>query len=82
MSFLKKVKQKEFWVNTLKISVPFFVFVTIISLLINSFSDIFSGNLINIAETNFNNGKWIQFWVYKIILSLFYGMYMTDKNMK
>ncbi len=82
MSFLEKIKQKEFWNNTLKIAIPFFIFVTIISLLMNSWREIFAGDFTKVAEANFTNGKWIQFWSYKVVLSLFYGMYMTNKNMK
>ena len=82
MSFFTKIKQKAFWQNTLKIAIPFFVFVTIISLFMNSWRDIFAGDFTKVAETNFTNGKWIQFWSYKVFLSCVYGMYMTNKNMK
>lgn len=82
MSFIKKIQQKEFWAITLKIAIPFFIFVTIISLLMNSWRDILAGDFTKVAEANFNNGKWISFWGYKVVLSLFYGMYMTNKNMK
>ncbi|WP_397445209.1 hypothetical protein [Polaribacter sp. R77954] len=82
MSFFKKIKQKEFWQNTFKIAIPFFIFVTIISLLMNSWREIFAGDFIKLVEDNFSNGKWIQFWSYKVFLSLVYGMYMTNKNMK
>lgn len=82
MSFKNKIKQKEFWQNSLKIAIPFFVFVTIISLIMNSWSDIFAGDFAQVLETNFNKGKWIQFWSYKVFLSFFYGIYMTNKNMK
>ncbi len=82
MSFFKKIQQKEFWVITLKVAIPFFIFVTIISLLMSSWREIFAGDFAKVAEVNFNDGKWLQFWSYKIIFSLFYGMYMTNKNMK
>jgi len=82
MSFSEKIKLKEFWQNTLKIAIPFFVFVTIISLLMNSWRKIFAGDFAKVAETNFINGKWIQFWSYKVFLSFVYGLYMTNKNMK
>ena len=82
MSFINKVKRKEFWQNTVKIAVPFFIFVTIISLLMNSWREIFAGDFAKVAEVNFNNGKWISFWTYKVLFSLGYGIYMTNKNMK
>lgn len=82
MTFSEKIKLKEFWQNTFKIAIPFFVFVTIISLLMNSWRSILDGDFVKVAEVNFSNGKWIQFWSYKVFLSLVYGMYMTNKNMK
>lgn len=82
MSFFKKIKQKEYWQNTLKIALPFFVFVTIISLIMNSWRDVFAGDFIKLINDNFSDGKWMTFWGYKIFLSLVYGMYMTNKNMK
>jgi hypothetical protein len=82
MKFINKIQLKEFWQNTLKVAVPFFIFVTIISLLMNSWREIFSGDFAKIVEVNFANGMWIQFWLYKVIFSLGYGMYMSNKNMK
>ncbi|MHB0754785.1 hypothetical protein [Polaribacter sp. M15] len=82
MSFFKKIKQKEYWQNTLKIALPFFVFVTIISLIMNSWRDVFAGDFIKLINDNFSDGKWMTFWGYKVFLSLVYGMYMTNKNMK
>ena len=82
MSFIKKIKLKKFWQNTFKIAVPFFIFVTIISLLMNSWSDIFLGDFTKVAQVNFTDGKWIRFWSYKVFLSFIYAMYMANKNMK
>lgn len=82
MSFFLKIKQKFFWQNTLKTAVAFFIFVTIISLLMNSWRDIFVGDFAQVTEANFNNGKWIEFWSYKVVLSVLYGIYMTNKKMK
>ena len=82
MVFLDKIKQPEFWSNFSKVAIPFFVFVTIISLLINNFSDIFSGNFEAINQANFADGKWKNFFSFKIIFSVFYGLYTTNKKMK
>ncbi len=92
MSFLKnfvagakivgaRLQTKIFWVNFLKVALPFFVLVTIISLLINSSSAIFSGDFAKVNETNFSEGKWKSFWGLKIFISVFYGMYVTLKKM-
>ncbi|PQJ75811.1 hypothetical protein [Polaribacter gangjinensis] len=82
MSFLKKIQQPKFLPNFLKVAIPFFVLVTIFSLAINSWSDIFAGDFAKVAEANFNNGKWKAFFGYKIVFSAIYGLYITNKNMK
>lgn len=82
MKFIDKIKNPVFWSNFLKVAVPFFFFVTIISLLINSWSAIISGDFATIAEQNFANGKWATFWGMKIVISIIYGLYITNKNMK
>lgn len=82
MSFFEKIKHKDFWNNTFKIAIPFFIAVTIISIFMNSWRDIFAGDFTKVAQVNFNDGKWITFWGYKIFLSFAYGLYMTNKNMK
>ncbi|PQJ72150.1 MULTISPECIES: hypothetical protein [Polaribacter] len=81
MSVLEKIKQPLFWTNFAKVAIPFFVIVTIVSLLLASFSDIFSGDFTKVAETNFLNGKWKNFFGFKVVFSAVYGFYMTNKKM-
>jgi hypothetical protein len=82
MTFTEKIQQPVFWMNTFKIALTFFIVLTIISLLFNSFSDLVSMNFTAVMENNFYEGKWISFFGIKIIFSLVYGMWMTAKNMK
>ncbi len=82
MSFLEKIKQPIFWTNFAKVAFPFFVIVTVISLLINSSSEIFSGDFETLNKNNFSDGKWKNFFGFKIVFSAIYGLYMTNKNMK
>ncbi len=82
MSLLTKIKQPDFWTNFLKVFIPFFIIVSVISLLINSSSSIFSGDFNEVAAQNFSDGKWKTFFGYKLFFSSFYGMYITNKNMK
>lgn len=82
MSMFNKMKSKLFWINVVKVAFPFFIFVTIISLFMNSWRDIFAGDFTTVAETNFTDGKWLSFWLYKVVFSFLYGIYMTNKNMK
>jgi len=82
MTFTEKIQQPVFWMNTFKIALTFFIVLTIISLLFNSFSDLVSMNFAAVMENNFYEGKWISFFGIKIIFSLGYGMWMTARNMK
>ena len=82
MTFFEKIKQPGFWVNVLKIAIPFLFIVTLFSLVFNSGKDIFSGDFATVNEINFSNKKWIRFWLSKIVISLIYGIYISNKNTK
>ena len=82
MTFLQKIQQPGFWVNVLKIAIPFLIIVTIFSLIFNSGSAIFSGDFATVNEINFSNKKWVRFWLSKIVISLIYGIYTSNKNTK
>jgi len=82
MTFLEKVKTGIFWKNVLKIAMTFFIIITIISLLFNSFSSIIDFNIEAIKNENFTEGKWKSFFISKFVISLLYGMWVTNRNMK
>ncbi len=82
MSFLENFKQQKFWKLFVNFAIPFFLFVTVFSLLINSFSEIFSGDFAAVNQTNFADGRWQAFFAPKLVLSLVYGLYMANKNIK
>lgn len=82
MTFLEKIKLKQFWINVLKVFIPFFILVVIVALIMASSRDIFSGNWEAVNQTNFANGKWQAFFGYKVVLCLLYGIWMTNRNMK
>ena len=82
MTFVEKTKQPLFWNKVRKVTIPFFIMVVLISLLLNSWEAIFAGNFDLVNEVNFSNGKWMNFWGFKAFLSLFYGIYVTNKKMK
>ncbi|WGH74137.1 hypothetical protein P8625_08380 [Tenacibaculum tangerinum] len=82
MSFIKKIQQPLFWKNVAKVAIPFFVLVTIISLFMNSWRDIFAGDFEIVNQTNFADGKWVRFWGIKVVLSFIYGVWVTNKKMK
>ena len=82
MTFSEKIKQQKFWNAFFKIAIPFFIFLVIISILFNSFKPLFSGDFATVSEINFDDGKWISFFVIKIIASFLYGLYVANKNFK
>lgn len=80
MTFLQKIKQPLFWSNFAKVAIPFFILVTLISLFMNSWQEIFAGDFTKVNEVNFANGKWKTFWGLKIVISVFYGIWLTSKK--
>tara|TARA_R110002074_G_scaffold340697_1_gene511185 strand:+ start:3689 stop:3937 length:249 start_codon:yes stop_codon:yes gene_type:complete len=82
MALSENIKKAAFWANVMKVGFVFVVFLSIVSLLFNSFSDIFSGNWEAVSETNFNNQQWKRFFSSKVIAGFVYGVYVSNKNMK
>ena len=82
MALSENIKKSFFWLNTIKIGIAFVFFLSIVSLLLNSFSDIFSGNWQAVLEQNFSNQLWKRFFSTKVIAGFVYGVYVSNKNMK
>lgn len=82
MALHQNIYKKLFWVNVLKVGVPFLLIVTVFSLLFNSAGDIFSGNFKAVNDDHFTNKKWVRFWLSKIVISIIYAVYYTNKKMK
>ncbi|MDY0780261.1 hypothetical protein [Tenacibaculum sp. IB213877] len=82
MSLVDKFQQKVFWANVFRVALPFFIIVTIFSFLFTAWDEVTSGNFEAINQKLFSEGKWMRFWLSKIVISLGYGMYVTNKNMK
>lgn len=82
MALLKNIQNLLFWKNVLKISLPFLLIVAVFSLLFNTGKAIFSGDWHTVYEYHFANNRWIRFWLSKFVISIFYGIYITNKNMK
>ena len=81
MSILRKIQQSLFWKNIVKIMIPFFIIVTIFSLIFSSTKAIFSGNFEVVYNTHFSDGKWIHFLGVKLIFSFIYAIWITNKKM-
>ena len=82
MALFENIKKSFFWFNVIKIGIVFVFFLSIVSLLLNSFSDIFSGNWQAVLEQNFSNQLWKRFFSTKVIAGFVYGVYVSNKNMK
>ena len=82
MALSENIKKSFFWLNVIKIGIVFVFFLSIVSLLFNSFSDIFSGNWQAVLEQNFSNQLWKRFFSTKVIAGFVYGVYVSNKNMK
>ncbi|MDJ0646066.1 MAG: hypothetical protein QNJ57_08815 [Flavobacteriaceae bacterium] len=81
MTFAEKIKTAVFWKHVLRVSLLFFVLLVLISLLINSFSDILKFDTEAVYTKNFADGNWIRFFSTKLIISLVYGMWIINRNM-
>ncbi len=82
MSVIQKFKNPVFWKNVFKIAIPFLVLVTVFSLVFKTGSALFSGDLETVNAVHFADGKSLQFWFPKVIISVGYAMYLTSKKMK
>lgn len=82
MALSENIKKSFFWLNVIKIGIVFVFFLSIVSLLFNSFSDIFSGDWQAVLEKNFSNQLWKRFFSTKVIAGFVYGVYVSNKNMK
>ncbi len=82
MALSENIKKSFFWLNVIKIGIVFVFFLSIVSLLFNSFSDIFSGDWQAVLEKNFSNQLWKRFFSTKIIAGFVYGVYVSNKNLK
>ncbi len=82
MTFQEKIKTSFFWKHSLRMALLFFMLLTILSLLFNSFSDILKFDIAAVEATNFADGKWKKFLGSKAIISLGYSMFIIAKKMK
>ncbi len=82
MSLFQKIQTSTFWLNVAKIAIPFFIVVTLISIAINSGGDLLSGNFSAVYKANFAEGMWINFFSFKVVFSIIYGIWLTLRNTK
>lgn len=81
MGMLDNFKNKQYWIEVLKLGVIFFVLFMGFSLLFAQFSNVFSGNFAQIYQEEWADGKWVNDVLLKGAISLVYAMYMVSKRM-
>lgn len=82
MGLMDNFKNKQFWIEVLKLAVIFFVLFMGFSTLIAHFSDVFSGNFASIYEEEWADGKWVNDVLVKALISIVYAIYMVNRRMK
>ncbi|MCX2838031.1 hypothetical protein OQ279_07670 [Salinimicrobium sp. MT39] len=80
MRIFEDVKNPDYWVKVLQLGTIFFVIFVGLSLIISHFRQIISGEFALIYEDEFANGKWVEYFLIKAVISLVYAMYMTSRR--
>lgn len=80
MRILDNFKNPDFWVKVLQLALVFFVIFVGISLIISHFRQIISGDFLVIYEDEFSNGKWVNYFLIKLVISIVYAIYMTARR--
>ncbi|MFV0248711.1 MAG: hypothetical protein ACK5H1_07115 [Tenacibaculum sp.] len=82
MSFFKKIKKPLFWINAFKVALSFLLLLITLSLIINSYKSIFAADFKAVYQTHFADNKWIRFLGIKIVFSVIYGIWISNKKMQ
>lgn len=80
MAILDNFKDKNFWIEVLKLSAIFFVLFVAISLIISNASAVFSGNFAAAIEQEWGGGKWKSDLSFKLAITFIYSVYMTSRR--
>lgn len=79
MQLFENFKRPDFWARVLQLTLVFFVIFVGLSLILSHFSEIFSGEFAAIYQDEWANGKWVNYFLIKIAISLVYSIYMTSR---
>jgi uncharacterized membrane protein (DUF485 family) len=80
MRIFDNFKNPDFWVKVFQLAFVFFVVFVGISLIISHFSEIMAGNFAAIYEDEWANGKWMNYFLIKAVISIVYSIYMTSRR--
>ena len=79
MEIFDNFKKPEFWVRVLQMALIFFVIFIGISLVLSHFNEIISGEFSTIFQEEWANGKWVNYFLIKFVVSFVYAIYMTSR---
>ena len=79
MDILENFKKPDFWVRVLQMALIFFIIFIGISLILSHFDEIISGEFSVIYQEEWANGKWVNYFLIKFVISLVYAIYMTSR---
>jgi hypothetical protein len=82
MSLIKNIQKGNFWINVLKVGIPFLIIVAVFSLLFKTGGAVFSADFETVYNVHFANKQWIRFWLSKIVIALIYSIYIVNKKTK
>lgn len=80
MRILENIKSPDFWVKVLQLAVIFFIIFVGISLIISHFQAIVSGDFAQIYQDEWADGKWVNYFLIKLAISVVYAIYMTSRR--
>ncbi|MGB7784486.1 MAG: hypothetical protein WBL27_00145 [Salinimicrobium sp.] len=80
MRILENFKSPDFWVKVFQLALVFFVIFVGMTLIISHFQAIFSGDFAKIYEDEWADGKWVNYFLIKIVISVVYAIYMTSRR--
>ena len=80
MGILDNFKNPDFWKKTLQLAFFFLVLFVGISLIISHFRQIVAGDFAAIYQDEWANGKWVNYFLIKAVISLVYAIYMTSRR--
>lgn len=80
MGIFDNFKNPDFWKKTMLLAVVFFLLFVGISLIISHFRQILAGDFAAIYQDEWANGKWVNYFLIKAVISLVYAIYMTSRR--
>ena len=80
MRIFENLKRPDFWIKVLQLALIFFVIFVGMTLIISHFQAIVSGNFAQIYQDEWADGKWVNYFLIKLAISVVYAIYMTSRR--